>query len=87
MAFPNLRFGKMEGLSALNGTLEKIEKMCHLQHLQVSLSSQASVAIVTCKRRTRHLQVTDKIKGLKKVFHRLEKTFSHLRKIIAERLE
>jgi hypothetical protein len=57
MAFPNLRFGEMEGLSALNGTLEK---MCHLQ---VSLSSQASVAIVTSKRRTRHLQVTDKIKG------------------------
>jgi len=57
MAFPNLRFEKMEGLSALNGTLEK---MCHLQ---VSLSSQASVTIITCKRRTRHLQVTDKIKG------------------------
>ena len=47
----------MEGLSALNGTLEK---MCHLQ---VSLSLQASDAIVTSKRRTRHLQVTDKIKG------------------------
>ena len=37
-----------------------LEKICHLQ---VSLSSQASVAIVTSKRRTRHLQVTDKIKG------------------------
>jgi hypothetical protein len=81
MAFPNLRFGKMEGLNFLCRTLEK---MCHLQ---VSLSSQASVAIVTSKRRTRHKQVTDKIKGKKKVFQRLEKTFSHLRKIIAERLE
>ena len=57
MAFPNLRFGEMEGLNFLCRTLEKI---CHLQ---VSLSSQASDAIVTSKRRTRHLQVTDKIKG------------------------
>ena len=57
----------MKGLSYLCGALEK---MCHLQ---VSLSSQASDTIVTRKRRTRHLQVTDDLESSNKVFRRLEK--------------
>ena len=55
-----------------------LEKMCHLQ---VLLSSQASVAIITCKRRTRHLQVTYNFEGDKNISRRYEKIFSHLRKI------
>ena len=39
------------------GALEK------MYHLQVPLSSQASVVCNTCKRRMRHLQVTDNIEG------------------------
>ena len=69
----------MEGLSYLCEALEK------MRHLQVSLSSQASDTIVTSKRRTHHLQVTDNLEGSKKVFRRLEKSFSNLRKIITER--
>jgi len=55
-----------------------LDKMCHLQ---VSLSSQASVVCITCKRRIRHLQVTDNFKGEKNISCRYEKLFSHLRKI------
>ena len=52
--------------------------MCHLQ---APLSSQASVAIITCKRRTRHLQVTHNSKGEKNISRRYKNLFSHLRKI------
>ena len=69
---------KEEGSYYISGSLEK---MCHLQ---VSLLPLASGDIVTSKRYARHLQVTDKIKGSKKVFQRSEKSFFHLRKIIAE---
>ena len=55
-----------------------LEKMCHLQ---APLSSQASVACITCKRCMRHLQVTHNSKGDKNTSRRYEKIFSHLRKI------
>ncbi len=58
-----------------------LEKMCHLQ---VPLSSQASVEYITSKRHTCHLQVTDNFEGKKNISRRYEKQFSHLRKNVTE---
>jgi len=44
-----------------------------MRHLQVSLSSQASEACITSKRRARHLQVTDSFEGSEKVFSLVRK--------------
>ena len=73
--FLYLRFCEMDSSFYYFGALEK---MCHLQ---APLSSQASVDIITCKRRTRHLQVTHNSKGDKNISRRYKKLFSHLRKI------
>ena len=62
----HLRFGEMDSSFDYFGALEK------MYHLQVSLSSQASVVCITCKRRMRHLQVTDNFEGEKNISRRYE---------------